>query len=312
MPKLPERYAIVVAATPYGADGAVDEVAFRHQLGRLRDAGVAVNLVGPGIGEAFTLSDAERDRVLAIGVEELRGQVPVRAMGREPRTPDEMIRFVRRSEELGVDAVQVYSLDIGHGAKPSLAEMAAYYDAAISATSLPVYLSSHFFIGYTLPIELLVGLAERHQNFVGMNISVMDPKYLASAIRELGYRLEIHCAGVWNAVNVLSLGGTGLMGAEGNVAPRLFADVVRHFVAGDQQSLRTSFDQILGLWAAIDRFGGSVGRGLKPLMNALGLPGGSLRAPLLPIPDDDLDVLLADVKALKIPELQGMSEVIAR
>lgn len=306
------RYAIVVASTPYNEQRKLDEAALRTQLRRLREAGVAVNLVGPGIGEAFTLSDEERDRVVEIGIEELRGHVPVRAMGREPRTTGEMINFVRRAEELGVDAVQVYSLDIGHGAKPTPAEMARYYSSAISATSLPVYLSSHLFAGYLLPLDLVEDLARRHENLVGINISVHDPKYLATAIRSLGDRLEIHCAGVWNSVNVLALGGTGLMGAEGNVAPKLFADVVDHFVAGDQEALRTAFDQILGLWAAIDRFGGSAGRGLKPLMNALGLPGGYLRQPLIAISRHELDSLVESVQSLKIPELEGLLTGVAR
>ena len=59
-------------------------------------------------------------------VEELRGKVQVRAMGCEPRLTREMVDFVRCAERAKVDAAQIFSLEIGHGAKPTVAEMDKY------------------------------------------------------------------------------------------------------------------------------------------------------------------------------------------
>ena len=44
-------------------------------------------------------------------------------------------------------------------------------------------------------------------------------------------------------------------------------------------------------------------RAMKPLMNALGLPGGSLRPPRLPISDVELEKVVQEVIKLKIPGL---------
>ena len=77
--------AIVISITPFDGAGRLDEGALRRQLGRLRDAGVSVYVAGSGSGEGYALAPEERDRVLAIAVEELKGKVPVRAMGCEPR-----------------------------------------------------------------------------------------------------------------------------------------------------------------------------------------------------------------------------------
>ncbi|MEO8136469.1 MAG: hypothetical protein ABI831_21145, partial [Betaproteobacteria bacterium] len=50
------------------------------------------------------------------------------------------------------------------------------------------------------------------------------------------------------------------------------------------------------------RYGGPV-RAMKPLLNALGLPGGTLRLPRMAITDDQLQDVLQATLALKIPGL---------
>src|ERR1700687_2677098 len=89
---------LVISITPFDAEGRLDEPALRQHLRRLGSAGVSVYIAGGGSGEAFTFTPEERDRVLAIGVEELKGKVPVRAMGCEPRVARQMIEYLRAAE----------------------------------------------------------------------------------------------------------------------------------------------------------------------------------------------------------------------
>src|SRR5690348_7469306 len=114
---------LVISITPFDAERRLDESAFRQHLARLREAGVSVWVAGSGSSEAYTYSREERDRVLAIAVEELKGKVPVYAMGCEPRLISEMVDFVKCAERAKVDAAQIFSLDIGHGAKPTKSEL---------------------------------------------------------------------------------------------------------------------------------------------------------------------------------------------
>ena len=129
---------IVISITPFDEQGRLDENALRLHLRRLRDAGVYVYIAGSGSGEGSALSFDERDRVFAIAVEELKGKVPVRAMGCEPHLVGEMVDFLRHAEQRKLDAAQIFSLDIGHSAKPRPPEMEKYYSTVIEATSLPV------------------------------------------------------------------------------------------------------------------------------------------------------------------------------
>jgi 4-hydroxy-tetrahydrodipicolinate synthase len=306
--------AVVISITPFDQQGRVDEAAFRRQLARLRDAGVSVYVAGSGSSEAYTLTPEERDRVLAIAVEELKGKVPFRAMGCEPRLVSEMVDFMRCAERAKVDAAQIFSLEIGHGAKPTVAEMDKYYSTVIESTSLAIYLSSHTASGYVLPLDLVENLVNRHPTIAGIAYGGSDVGYLAELIARVGDKIEVHCAGPFNAAASLALGGNGFMGGEGNFSPTLVASVIAAFETRDMGLFRESFRKLLAFAEINNRYGkgGSSVRALKPLMNAFGLPGGTLRPPRLPISASELDKMVKEVLRLKIPGIPPLATETAR
>ncbi|MHA6729635.1 dihydrodipicolinate synthase family protein [Devosia sp. A369] len=293
--------AVVISNTPFLSDGQLDEAGFRRQLGRLRDAGLSVYVAGSGSSEGYALTPEERDRVLEIAVAELKGRVPVRAMGCEPHTAQEMVDFLQAAHRSGVDAAQIFSLDIGHGTKPTFAEMDRYYSSTIGATDLPVYLSSHHAAGYYLPLDLIEQLVDRFPTIAGIAYGGSDIPYLAELIARVGDRVEVHCAGPANALTTLGLGGNGFMGGEGNFAPEMVADVVRAYRLRDIDAIRRAFAVLMAFARIYLRFGGSSMRGMKPLMNAYGMPGGHLRPPRLPIAEAELTEMIALVHRLALP-----------
>jgi 4-hydroxy-tetrahydrodipicolinate synthase len=298
-----KRSVVVVCLTPFDAKGQLDEQAFRRQLGRLCDAGVAVYVAGSGSGEGYSLNPEELDRVLAIAVEELKGKTQFRAMGCEPRNAGEMIQFMKHCERSKIDAAQIFSLEIGHGAKPTNAELLQYYSTVIESTSMPIYLSSHQAAGYILPMEVVETLVNRFPQIAGINYGGTDTVYLSELIHRMKDRIEVHCAGPANALTVLGLGGNGFMGAEGNFMPTLVASVIKAYEANDADLLRTSFRKLMAFVGLHNKYanGASSMRGMKPLMSAFGLPGGYLRPPRIPISGQPLEELIKATIALDIP-----------
>ncbi len=294
---------VIISITPFNSDGGLDEAALRHQLARLRAAGVCVYVAGSGSSEAYTMTPDERDRVMAIAVDELKGKVPVRAMGCEPRVIGEMVEFVRAAERAKVDAAQICSLEIGHGSAPTMAEMELYYGTVIESTSLPLYLSSHRAAGYFLPIDLIERLVKRYSHIAGVAYSGPDSGYIAELIARVGDRIEVHAAGPANALTVLGLGGNGFMGGEGNLMPDMFPEVISAWRDKDYPRLHECYGRVMMLTTLNKRYGGSAMRAMKPLMNAFGLPGGSLRPPRLPISDTELEIVVQEVIKLNIPGL---------
>lgn len=299
-----KKKAFVVSATPFDDRGRLDEMSLRRHLRRLCAAGVSgVYMGAPGAGETFAITPEERDRMLSIAVEELKGKIGVRSMGWEPRLIEEMVEFIRRTEPIKPDAVMVFSMDMGHGVKPTRAEMDRYYSSVVGATSLPVVLSTSHMVGYFLPLDLLENLLDRFSNIIGVAYGGTDINYLSALIQRLGQRIEILCSSPQNALPTMMLGGSGWEGFEGNFAPELYAAVISAFNDGDDERLRESYSKLLALNALTAGYGGpSSMRAMKPLMNAFGLPGaGALRSPRLPIDQSELERLIEAVLRLELP-----------
>ena len=278
MPSRPPS-TFVVSITPFTADGGLDEDGLRVHLRRMRDAGVGVYLAGSGSGEGYTLDDRETSRVLEIGVEELRGHVPVRAMGVEPRTPGQMVALARRAEAAGVDALQLYSVDAGHGNRPSAQELQRYVEEVLAATSLPVVLSTHESVGYLLPAEL-VAAAVGDANVIGVNCSTDDMTYLTRVVEAVDGRADVHVGGPMHAVTCLALGGQGFLSSDANLVPHLCAAVIERWQAADLDGLHVAFETLLRLHTATRELGGLTAT--KAALELLGRPAGPPRPPRRP------------------------------
>jgi 4-hydroxy-tetrahydrodipicolinate synthase len=287
----------VISITPFTTDGALDEDGLRGHLRRLADAGIGVYLGGSGSGEGYTLSPAEVRRVLEIGAEELRGRVPARAMGVEPRTADEMLELARVVADVGLDAMQVYSLDQGHGNRPGDAEMERYYDDVLSACGVPVALSTHQSVGYLIPVGLIGRLLDRYPHVVGVHCSTNEIPYLVRLLEVVDGRVDVHVGGPMHALTCLGLGGQGYLSSDGNLTPGLCVEVIRAWAAGDVAACSAAFTRLLRLFTATRHLDGIVGT--KAALQLAGLPGGYPRLPRLPLPasrhDEVRRLLLADV-----------------
>ena len=281
------KTTFTVSITPFEADGTLSAEGLRRHLRRLAAADMGVYVAGSGSSEAYALTDREIGTVLSIAVEELKGVVPVRAMGWEPRNAREMIAFAQRAADAGVDAIQIYSIDMGHGVAPSPAELEAYYRTVLAAVGLPAVIATHESAGYKVPLALLRSLTEDYPQVIGVNCTHDDLDYLVRIIDGLDPRLEVHVGGTQQAFACLTLGGTGFLTGEGNLAPHLCRSVTALYEQGDIAGSARAFADVLRLYAAGNGSFGSI-RGVKGALAALGLPGGPCRPPLLPLREDEV------------------------
>jgi 4-hydroxy-tetrahydrodipicolinate synthase len=296
-----------VSITPFTVDGRLDEDGFRRHLQRMAAAGIGVYVGGGGSGEGFVLSADERRRLFAIGAEELRGRVSFRSMGVETRSAGEMIDYLADAQAAGVDAAQVYSLDLGHGHRPTEDEVFEYLVDVLSATTVPTVLSTHQSVGYRISVESIARVVDRFDHVVGVNSSHADLAYLAAIVDAVGDRVEVHVGGPLQALSALGLGANGFLSSEANLAPRLCRSVIDAYEEGAGRELSAAFGRLARLSMALYGRGGI--RATKAVLNRLGLPGGYPRKPQLPVDDAAVDWLMTLIAALQIGELEGWSEV---
>ena len=302
-PKEPTTF--VVSLTPFTTDEALDEDGLRAHLRRLGASGVGVYLGGSGSGEGYALTPDERRRVLEIGVEELGGRVPVRAMGVEPRSANEMAELGRVATDVGVDALQIYSLDQGHGNHPRPDELERYLTDVLDVLEIPVVLASHQASGYYLPVELIGELIHRYDSIIGVNCTNNDLTYLVRVLDVVGGRAAVHVGGPMHALSCLALGGQGYLSSEGNLVPRLCQSVVDAYGRGDLAASHAAYARVMHLHAETRRLGGI--SATKAALGLLGLAGGRPRRPRLPVPDARHAEVAAMLDALDIRSIEGLS-----
>jgi 4-hydroxy-tetrahydrodipicolinate synthase len=288
----------VISITPFARDGSFDELGTRSHLQRMAAAGVGVYLGGGGSGEGYVLSAQEARRLLEIGVEELQGKVPVRSMGTEPRSAAEMVEQVRIAAAMGVDAAQIYSLDAGHGHRPTRPEIQAYFDDVLSAIAVPSIVSTHQSVGYAVPVEMLAGFVDTYEHVVGINVTNQDLGYVADVIDAVGERIDVHVGGPAQALTAWSLGAAGFLSSEANLAPELCMAVVAAYQQGDASALSRNFGKLLRLYRALYSAGGI--RATKAVLDRLSLAGGVPRKPQLPITETKIDELLELIRELGV------------
>jgi 4-hydroxy-tetrahydrodipicolinate synthase len=295
--------AFVIAITPFTEAGKLDEPAARAHFGRLAQAGIGVYVGGGGSGEGYTLSPDETRQLLEIAVDELKGTVPVRAMGVEPRTAQQMIDFVATAAGYGVDATQIYSLEVGHAHLPTGAEVERYLTDVLDETTIPCVLSTHQSVGYQVEVDLIERLVADHGQIIGINCSHQDLRYLRSIVDAVGDRVEIHVGGEFQAVTALGMGATGFLSSAGNLAPRLAMSVIDAFNAGDMSALLEAHDRLVHLAGELYASGGIVAQ--KEVLRRRGLPGGYPRLPHLPASDAVAARIEATLRRLAVDVTEG-------
>ncbi|MSW31540.1 MAG: hypothetical protein F2947_03355 [Actinobacteria bacterium] len=293
----------VISITPFDANGRLDESALRAHLDRMADAGIGVYLGGGGSGEGFTLSNEESRRVLEIGVDQIGGRVQVRSMGIEPRTAQQMIDYLKMSAEVGVDAAQVYSLDPGHGHRPTAPEIEKYLEEVLSSTDLPCVVSSHMSVGYRLDPSLLHTLSQKYAHLIGVNCSHPDLAALIALRSALDERIELHVGGPAQALSALALGATGFLSSEGNLAPQTCAALIAGANANDYETATNAFDAISQLSTLLYRLGGI--RATKGVLRSLGLPGGHVRPPQLDADEKSVASVLEFLDSLNFKAIEN-------
>jgi 4-hydroxy-tetrahydrodipicolinate synthase len=294
----------VISLTPFTEDGALDDAGLRAHLRRLAAAGIGVYLAGSGSGEGYTLSRDERRRVLEIGAEELAGRVPVRAMGVEPRTAGEVVTLAEDAVAAGVEATQVYSLDLGHGYLPTADELRTYLRTVLDRAPGDLVVSTHQSVGYHYEPALLDEVLGEYPRIVGVNVTHRDLVYVAEVVDAVGGRVDVHVGGPLHAVVATALGATGYLSSEGNLAPRLCVSLVELLDADDRDAAARVHGQVMEIHQATQALGGIVGA--KAALRLLDAPGGWPRPPRLPVAPERAQALVDLLVRDGVAEHEGL------
>src|SRR5262245_13803379 len=143
-----------MSTVPFDAAGRLDEGALRAHLRYQAAGGVGVYLASYGSGEGQLMRREELRRLYEIGVQELKGKVPVYAAGLGFTETDYVIELAKEAATVGVDAVQIHPPRPGPtGAqRPTPAEIERFFQDVLEAVRTPVLLTNQtVMVGWETP-----------------------------------------------------------------------------------------------------------------------------------------------------------------
>jgi 4-hydroxy-tetrahydrodipicolinate synthase len=277
----PSPAVIAMSITPFGRDGSVDEPLLRDHLRFLAEGGVGVCLCSQGSGEGDLLTLDEKARIYEIGVDELHGRVPVFAAGLGlAHATAEVVRLAQTACATGVDGV--YVLGPSPGAfRLSDTEVEAYYRAIADAVTCPILIGSNALLGRSaVNCGLLIRLVTDYQHITEIVLSEAVESLLTSTARladAVGDRVRIRTGIASQAVSTWSVGASGMLCYEANIAPRLAAGLWQALAAWDGSAVLERNLAFLRLHLLCSRFGNP--RVIKAALRLTGHQGGDLRPP---------------------------------
>ena len=277
--------------TPFTEDGSVDLAGAQELAAHLVDRGAHDGLVVLGTtGEAPTVSDAEQ-RTLLEAVLDAVGDRAVIVAGVGTNDTAHSIENARSAERLGVHGLLAVT---PYYNRPSQAGLLRHFTAIADATDLPVML-------YDIPprsivpieVETLVRLAE-HPRIV----AVKDAKGNLGDVAWTLARTDLAYYSGEDMLNLplLALGAVGVVSVVGHlVGPRL-AELIAAVEAGDLVKARAVNEGLLPVYTGI-MGGGQGAMMVKAALNALRLPAGPVRPPLVDATPEQVAQLRIDLAA---------------
>lgn len=273
------RGCATAMATPFTADGSVDEKRLRELIEYQIEGGVRVLVPCGTTGESVTMNDDENKLVIRTTVELARGRAKVIA-GTGSNSTAVTIQRSQSARQLGVDGVLTVA---PYYNKPTQDGLYAHFRAIAEAVNgLPVVI-------YNVPgrtssniaAETTLKLARDVENIVAVKEASGNLSQIMEILRSRPEGFRVISGDDSFTLALIALGAEGLISVASNEAPALMSQLNDLALAGNWEEARKLHYRLLPLMEAnfIESSPGPV----KAAMAMMGLLEENLRLPLVPV-----------------------------
>jgi 4-hydroxy-tetrahydrodipicolinate synthase len=235
-------------------------------------------LVNGTTAEPSTLNIAERNRLIDVAVEVVRGRVPiVAATGAQSLADTEVL--TRHAVRAGVDALLIVT---PYYIRPPQRGLVQYYLRLAAQHDRPwmiYHIPGRAAVNVTL--DSLKAIRDQSPTFIGMKHAANDLGLVTEALTALGADFKIFVGLEELSFPMMAIGACGLMNAVGNLRPSVLARLCEAVWAGDLTSARALHERLLEINQAV--FFDTNPTPMKYMMKKLGLlPDNEHRLPMMP------------------------------
>ncbi len=283
--------------TPFDESGLVDLLALRGLVEWQISEGIDFLVVCGSTGEAQTLDEAERERVVATVVEVAGGRVPVMA-GATSNDTSRAVLETERMCRIGVDyilsATPYYN-------KPTQEGLYRHFLSVADGSTKPVCL-------YNVPSRTAVNLKPAitlklagHPNIMGIKEASGDLKQVMDILSDRPEDFTVLSGDDWLTLPLIAAGGDGLISVVSNEVPAAMTALVHLLLSGDMQNARAWHYRLLPLMDA--NFLETNPAPAKAALEAMGRIQNVLRLPLLPVSESTTAALRLALRGAGMPDV---------
>lgn len=272
--------------TPFDADGALDEEAFRANAEAFLAEGVHGLVLAGDNGEAWAISDDEKVQLTRLTrqiIDEAKLSAKL-VVGTTAIPTDKTIEMTRRVADSGADGAMVGPPT--HVVTATLAELTTRFERVAREGGLPVIL-------YNNPrrnqINLTPDIVDRLADIpgiVGLKDSVRDFGQFTATLRRAKDRINVMLGPCTQIFPAILLGGAGYISTGPDILGKAGVDYYHDLVAGRVEQCVPVHFQLQQVYSALNGIG-TWPTSLKAAFDLVGKRGGYPRQPLLPLSTEE-------------------------
>ncbi len=194
------------------------------------------------------------------------------------------IRLTKAASDAGADAALVLTPSYYKG-KMTDAALYEFFVKVSEASPIPIILYNiPSCTGIDLSADFVVSLSN-HPNIIGLKDSGGNITKMGEIIHRVPQNFQVLAGSAGFLFPALSIGAVGGILALANIAPEKCIHIQKLFLDGKWEDAKKLQTSLITLNSAITRIGSVPG--LKSAMDYLGLYGGPVRGPLLPVSTEE-------------------------
>lgn len=281
---------ITAMVTPFDTDGEIDFSATEQLIEHLIANGTDAVVVAGTTGESPTLTTNEKVDLFKHVVSVVNGRIPIIA-GTGSNNTRESIELTQLAEDAGVDGIMLVA---PYYNKPSQAGIYAHFKAIAESTSLPIML-------YNIPgrcacnieVDTIVKLSKIN-NIVSVKEASGDLDAMAEIISRTDDDFYLYSGDDSLTLPILAIGGNGIVSVSSHILGNDMQKMVKAFNKGNVKEASRIHRKLLPTFQALFTAPNPVP--LKAALNIMGINVGSVRLPLVPLSNEELEQLKQELQ----------------
>ena len=276
--------------TQFDVKGNLDLDTFKINLSHQINAGVNGIILGGTLGEASTLTNQEKQQLLAVTLGEVNGKIPV-IMNIAEQATIEAIRLAQKAESEGADGLMLLP---PMRYKATDEETVTYFSTIANATNLPIMIYNNP-IDYKIEVTLeMFAALESNKNITAVKESTRDITNITRMINRFGDRFQILCGVDTIAMEALLMGANGWVAGLVDAFPEETVAIYSYCKQGELEKARSIFSWFLPL-LELD-ISPQLVQNIKLCELATGMGTGHVRPPRLPLKGAELERVRSIIK----------------